>query len=131
LDELVDVLRGAAGGSGTALAMFEHEDEWFAIVRADGDDDPRLFVSNLEAASHSIFAGVIGSESEVDAIEADDDEVEPTDEDWAGEIDLLADLGVSSLVLHQLVEQYSDDPGAALTQISETIGFGDLLQSLR
>ena len=102
-----------------------------AIVRADGDDDPRLFVSNLEAASHSIFAGVIGSESEADGVEVEEDEVEPADEMWAGEIDLLSDLGVSGPALHQLVDQCSDDPGAALTQISETIGFGDLLQSLR
>jgi putative tRNA adenosine deaminase-associated protein len=57
LDELVDTVRDQVEG-GTGLVVLEREDEWFALVRVDGDDDARVFVSDLPAARSSRFSGV-------------------------------------------------------------------------
>ena len=38
LEDLTDALRGVAVGDQPVLAVIEHEDEWFALVRVDGDD---------------------------------------------------------------------------------------------
>ncbi len=73
LDDLVEALRGVAVGDEPVLAVVEHEDEWFAVVRVDGDDEPRLFVSDLFAASRSSYAELLAPAADVD------------DEDEAGE----------------------------------------------
>ncbi|WP_336922012.1 tRNA adenosine deaminase-associated protein [Aquipuribacter sp. SD81] len=57
LDELVDTVRDQVDG-GTGIVVLEREDEWFALVRVDGDDDARVFVSDLPAARSSRFSGV-------------------------------------------------------------------------
>jgi putative tRNA adenosine deaminase-associated protein len=128
------------------LALIEHEDEWFALIRVDGDDEPRLFVSDLAAASHSRYgpllapAADVDSADDLDATDEDDDE-DDSDEDeqeeeskiaaWAGETDLLEDFGVSGRTLRKLVEENGEDPGAVLAEVGETVGFGELLDALR
>jgi putative tRNA adenosine deaminase-associated protein len=151
LDDLAESLRSAAIDDGPVLAVVEHEDEWFALVRVDGDDDPRVFVSDLFAASRSAYAELLAPAADVDP---DDDEEpaadpdaeddpgnDPDDDDtedpeiviavWAGETDLLEDLGVSGRVLRKLVEDNADDPGLVLGEVGETVGFGGLLEALR
>ncbi len=75
LDDLADVLRGTVSDGGTALAVLEHEDEWFAVVRVDGDDvaaaegvddDVRLFVSDLPASQRSHYADLLAPAAEVE-----------------------------------------------------------------
>lgn len=148
LDDLVDTLRSVAVDDQPVLAVVEHEDEWFAIVRVDGEEEPRLFVSDLGAASHSAFAELLAAAADADVPDEDDDEDESdggNDEDddgpaedeeivlaaWAGEPDLLEDLGVSARNLRKLVEDNADDPGAVLAEVGETVGFADLLEALR
>ena len=155
LDDLAESLRAVAIDEGPVLAVVEHEDEWFALVRVDGDDDPRVFVSDLFAASRSSYAELLAPAADVDsqedddpapAVEGDADEDEdghndPDDDDpadaeieiavWAGETDLLEDLGVSGRVLRKLVEDNADDPGLVLGEVGETVGFSGLLEALR
>ena len=50
---------------------------------------------------------------------------------WAGEPDLLEDLGVPGRALRRLVEENADDPGAVLADVGERVGFGELLEALR
>ncbi len=50
---------------------------------------------------------------------------------WAGETDLLEDLGVPGRTLRKLVEDNADDPGAVLAEVGESVGFADLLEALR
>ncbi len=58
LDELVDTVRSELD-SETGLVLLEREDEWFALVRVDGEDDARVFVSDLPAArASSTYAAV-------------------------------------------------------------------------
>ncbi len=153
LDDLVDALRGVAVDSQPVLAVIEHEDEWFAVVRVDGEDEPRLFVSDLGAASRSAYAELLAAAADVDVPDEDESgdpaagdgaaaeggeeseaEAEPEETvvaAWAGEPDLLDDLGVSSRNLRKLVEDNGDDPGAVLGEVGETVGFADLLEALR
>jgi putative tRNA adenosine deaminase-associated protein len=146
LDDLVDSLRSASVAGEPALAVVEHEDEWFALVRVDGEEEPRLFVSDLGAASRSAYAELLASAADADVAEDDDegDDGEGDDEGdgdsdddeipvaaWAGEPDLLDDLGVSARTLRKLVEDNADDPGAVLAEVGDTVGFADLLEALR
>jgi putative tRNA adenosine deaminase-associated protein len=147
LDELVDSLRAVAVDDQPVLAVIEHEDEWFALVRVDAEDEPRLFVSDLGAVSHSPYGELLAAAADVDdplddaeiGDDADEGDDEDGDEDedeqvlaaWAGESDLLDDLGVSARTLRKLVEDNSDDPGAVLGEVGETVGFAELLEALR
>jgi putative tRNA adenosine deaminase-associated protein len=143
LEDLTDALRGVAVGDQPVLAVIEHEDEWFALVRVDGDDEPRLFVSDLYSASHSRYGPLLAPAADVDSADEVDDEEdeedgESKDEDeepkvaaWAGEMDLLEDLGVSGRTLRKLVEENGEDPGAVLAEVGEVVGFVELLDTLR
>ena len=76
LDDLADILRGVAHGEHPVLAVIEHEDEWFALVRVDGDEDARVFVSDLGAASRGPYAELLSPAGDIDTPvvdEADDD----------------------------------------------------------
>jgi putative tRNA adenosine deaminase-associated protein len=145
LEDLTDALRGVAVGDQPVLAVIEHEDEWFALVRVDGDDEPRLFVSDLAAASRSHYGPLLAPAADVDDVDEVDDAGEEDDEEedgdreddepkvavWAGESDLLEDLGVSGRTLRKLVEENSDDPGTVLGEVGEVVGFVELLDALR
>jgi putative tRNA adenosine deaminase-associated protein len=140
LDDLVDALRSVAVDDQAVLAVVEHEDEWFALIRIDAEEEPRLFVSDLAAATHSPFGGLLAPAADVDVPAEDKDDEDGDDEDdgeevtvaaWAGEADLLEDLGVSARTLRKLVEDNADDPGAVLGEVGESVGFAELLEALR
>jgi putative tRNA adenosine deaminase-associated protein len=145
LEDLTDALRTVDVADQPVLAVIEHEDEWFALVRVDGDDEPRLFVSDLFTASHSRYGPLLAPAADVDSADEvadddkdDDEEDEEEDDDeepklaaWAGETDLLEDLGVSGRTLRKLVEENGDDPGAVLADVGEVVGFVELLDALR
>ncbi|MGN6243488.1 MAG: tRNA adenosine deaminase-associated protein [Motilibacteraceae bacterium] len=176
LGELSGRLRGAAVDDGTVLLLLEREDSWFAIVRVDGDDDPRVFVSDLEAALASPYADALGLEEleAVGALAADLDEPRPVasssaasasgggfEEDVediseelddgeeeaepeggdgrngtsaspaAGDLDLLADLGVAPEQLLALTGDDAPTTGEAVGAIAEAAGFADLVDALR
>jgi putative tRNA adenosine deaminase-associated protein len=66
LDDLSDLLRGAAVGEHPVLCVIEREDGWFALVRVDGEDDPRLFVSDFAAAVRGHYEPVLAPAADVD-----------------------------------------------------------------
>jgi putative tRNA adenosine deaminase-associated protein len=146
LEEVADQLRSVAVDDEPVIAVLEHEDEWFALFRVDGDDDPRLFVSDLPAASRSGYAELLAPAAEIEV--ADEDDVpdgEDDDEDdeqpagdpaaagvlWAGDVDILEDLGVTGGALRRLVEEHDEDPAAAIAVLGEQVGFAELLEALR
>jgi putative tRNA adenosine deaminase-associated protein len=151
LDGLADSLRAVAVDDQPVLAVVEHEDEWFALVRVDGEEEPRLFVSDLAAASRSGYAELLAPAADVEpmldadeeAAEGDEEEGAEDEEDgdgeadqpalavWAGEADLLEDLGVTGSALRRLVQDNADDPGAVLAEVGERVGFSELLEALR
>jgi putative tRNA adenosine deaminase-associated protein len=156
-DELGDALRGAVDDDRPVLAVLEREDEWFALVRTDGDIDVKVFVSDAVAAAESAYAPLFAelpaaTGLPVRAAAVDDDE-DDTDEDpdeeeaaaeptsarsesgiaedvWAGDPELLGDLGCPADVLVRLATS-SADPATATVEIGELLGCADVLESLR
>lgn len=120
LDALVDTMRRAGKGDSTTLLVLEHEDEWFALVRADDADDPRVFVSSARAAGESAYAEALGVE------EVDDEDDEPT-----GDAEILADLGVPADLLLELAGDDGPDVEEAVAEVAEKAGFATILDELR
>ncbi|WP_337062422.1 tRNA adenosine deaminase-associated protein [Kineococcus sp. G2] len=147
-EELGDVLRGAVGDDAVVLAVLEREDEWFAFVRTDGDDT-RVFVSDAVAAADSSYAELFAElppATEVPppgggAADDEDDEDGPGapgtaavpgagEAVWAGDPDLLADLGCPATTITRLAVS-GPDPSAATVEVGEVLGFAEVLESLR
>jgi putative tRNA adenosine deaminase-associated protein len=177
----------------TAVLLLEQEDVWFAVVRVDADEDPRVFVSDAAAISRSAYAelllaaglpavggvpgvGPVSAEPAVVPgleIDLEQDEDEAEDEDGAvriagavvdgdeeaeadpeavalvtispypaestpllprsgpaGDIDLLADLGVSAATLTGLCAEHLPT-GEALADLAEALGAADELEGVR
>jgi len=113
LDDLADALRvHELGEAEPVLAFIEREDAWWAVVRVDGDEDPRIFVSDAAGTAASTFSTLLD-------VEADEDVVAAA---YAGDIDLLADLGTSPDDLQEMCE---DEllPMDALAAVAEAGGF--------
>jgi putative tRNA adenosine deaminase-associated protein len=123
LDDLADALRAnEVGDAEPVLAFIEREDAWWAAVRVDGDEDPRVFVSDLAGAAASTYSGLL-------EVEAHDDGGSAA-AGCAGDMDLLADLGTSP---DDLQEMCDDEmlPMDALAALAEAGGFAEVLDSLR
>ena len=122
LGELTDELRAIAADDDPVLLFLEREDAWWAVVRVDGDEDPRIFVSDAAGAASSSYSELLKIDS--------DEEVEPVAGACAGDLDVLADLGTSPDALTTMCE---DEvlPMDALAAVSEAGGFGEVLDSLR
>ncbi|NEB69935.1 hypothetical protein G3I39_23195, partial [Streptomyces fulvissimus] len=59
LSDLTDLAREATTDDDTVLAYIEQEDTWFGIVRVDGEDDPRIYVSDAAAAARSSYGEML------------------------------------------------------------------------
>lgn len=153
LADLADLARESAADDGeTVIVFIEQEDEWFGIVRVDGEDDPRVFVSNGAAASRSSYGEILTGEllgkdrddadTDLDALDLDGTEdgepeaaeadADADDTDGAiapagplGEGRVLADLGMSERDLLGL------ETGDALGEIADAIGAGEILEAVR
>ncbi|MEU1307315.1 hypothetical protein ABZ419_00170 [Streptomyces cinnamoneus] len=147
LTDLADLARDHSVDDDTVLALIEQEDSWFAIVRVDGEDDPRVYVSDAAAASRSSYGAMLVDEltgrdeddGELDSLDLDgteDGEPEAAEADADGDADgpvrhaplgddaLLADLGVSGKELQAL-------DGDALSTIADVLGCTDVLEAVR
>jgi putative tRNA adenosine deaminase-associated protein len=129
VDDLADVATETLGLTGDELALLcvEVEDEWFAIARYRGEEEPRVFLSDVHAVvSHSLgelfaeFAGVVPDK------EGNGLGVRP-----AGDFELLSDLGVSSEELLELSMEEGVLPADILSVIAERLSFADELDRLR
>ena len=122
LGELTDELRAVADEDQPVLLLVEREDAWWAVVRVDGDDDPRVFVSDAPGAAASSYSELLEVESE------DEEEELPTG--CAGDLDVLADLGMTPEELKEMCDDETP-PMDALATVAEGAGFGEVLDSLR
>lgn len=120
--ELADVvgrLQLAADASEPILVLVEREDTWWAVLRVDGDDDARVFVSDVEGVGNSPYAGLLETG------------VEPlTGNSFGGDLDVLSDLGTSPDELREMCEEELV-PMDAMASIAEAAGFAEVLDSLR
>jgi putative tRNA adenosine deaminase-associated protein len=128
MDDIIDLLREAAveATGDTVLLLVEEDDEWFGVVRLDGDDDPRAFLSDERAGRTSGIAALLAQF--VDSATPADAEDSP-DGDLLGDPELLQDLGLDAARLADLSE--SSLPGDALLVVAEHAGFADEFDRLR
>jgi putative tRNA adenosine deaminase-associated protein len=123
VDDITDIMRETAveTAADTVVLLIEQEDEWFAVVRLDDGEDPRVFLSDPRATLTSDLARMlheqIGDIAEV-----------PTD-DPVGDPGLVSDLGTDAARLTELGERRL--PGDALSVIAERAGFADDYERLR
>jgi putative tRNA adenosine deaminase-associated protein len=149
LSDLADLAREASPDDDTVLVLIEQEDAWFGVVRIDGEDDPRIYISDAAAAARSSYgeilltAELLGKEPgddgpDLDSLDLDGTEDgEPDDDDDdgtaaeavphspVGDTEILDDLGVSEKELRALG---ADD---ALNSIAEALGASEVLETVR
>jgi putative tRNA adenosine deaminase-associated protein len=123
VDDITDIMRETAveTAGDTVVLLIEEEDEWFAVVRLDDGEDPRVFLSDPRAALGSDLARMLHEQ-------IGDLEETPT-EDPVGDPELLSDLGITPDRLRELGERTL--PGDALSVIAERAGFAEDYDRLR
>ncbi|MEU9424048.1 hypothetical protein AB0D87_14640 [Streptomyces sp. NPDC048342] len=149
LSDLADLARESASeADDTVLVFIEQEDAWFGVVRVDGEEDPRVFVSNAAAAARSSYGELLltdellgrepkAAADDLDALDLDgteDGEPDAEEDDDAdgsavlagpvGDAAILDDLGVSAKELLSLDED-------ALNEIADALGASDVLETVR
>lgn len=130
LDGFADALRDLGGG--TALGFVEENDEYLGIVRVDGDDDPRVFVSDRRVIDTSDLANRLFEDALPISTQFEDDEEGTVPEaDLAGDVELLADLGTSGDVLVELLAEEGMLPADVVSEVCERAGCLDVLDEVR
>ena len=151
LADLADLARGSAQDDDSVLIFIEQEDSWFAIVRVDGEDDPRIFVSDGAAAARSSYGSVLTDElvdqagesefGDLDHLLDEEAEAEEQDDEDAegrggvpvgplGDAHLLTEFGLAADELLALSGEGAV-PGDALEEIAEALGCGEVLEAVR
>ncbi|MFD6420300.1 hypothetical protein [Streptomyces sp. NPDC060194] len=156
LSDLSDLARESAAEAGglddeTVLVLIEQEDAWFGVIRVDGEEDPRVYVSDAAAASRSSYGEILLTDELLgrDPARADDltvpdldgtEDGDGPDETGAdaggpaddavpagpvGEAALLDDLGISEKELLSL------GVGDALGEIAEVLGAAEVMEAVR
>uniref|UniRef100_A0AAU2JPP0 tRNA adenosine deaminase-associated protein n=1 Tax=Streptomyces sp. NBC_00049 TaxID=2903617 RepID=A0AAU2JPP0_9ACTN len=156
LSDLIDLARSAAVDDDTVVALIEQEDAWFGVVRVDGEEDPRYFVSNASAAARSSYGSMLtkellGSDEEDDELDeldldgtedGEEDAIsafadEDADEDEAGgtgaEPVPAGPLGDPRLLddLGVTHKQLMTLDGDALSEIADSLGATEVLEAVR
>lgn len=129
LDALVDEVRDRSDG--LALLFLEEDDEYFAVVRVDGDRDARTFISDVRAIdTFPLAARIMEDEVPIAPVEDDDDSPPPATVP-AGDASIVADLGVSSDDLVELCGEEGLLPADVITAICAKAGCADVLEEIR
>lgn len=145
--DLTDMLRDLDEDADQTLLFLEEDDVYVAIVRVDGAEDARVFVSDIRAGEESRIAVMLLEEAgtpepvpflvddELDSADAasddDDDSAESTDVVPAGDADLLADMGTPSAGLLALCAHEGLLPADVITEVAKRAGCVDELEEIR
>ncbi|GAA2586831.1 hypothetical protein OG542_21060 [Streptomyces violaceus] len=152
LSDLADLARESSPDEDTVLVLIEQEDAWFGVVRVDGEDDPRIYVSDAAAAARSSYGEILLTDEllgrdpddgdDLDALDLDgtedgeSDEADEEADDGAtasadavphgpvGDPQILDDLGVSEKELRLMSTE-------AVTEIAESLGASETLETVR
>ncbi|MGW1172722.1 tRNA adenosine deaminase-associated protein [Kitasatospora sp. NPDC002543] len=151
LADLADLARDSTQDDDSVLIFIEQEDAWFAIVRVDGEEDPRIFVSDGAAAARSSYGSVLTDElvdqagesefGDLDHLLDEAEEAAEQDEEDAetpggvpvgplGDAHLLTEFGLAADELLALSGEGAV-PGDALEEIAEALGCGEVLEAVR
>jgi putative tRNA adenosine deaminase-associated protein len=143
LDTLVDELRDVVAdtGASSVVLFVEEDDEYLAIVRLDGEAEPRVFLSDVRAVDTSAIAAMLYEEAAAESLE--EQETEEDDEDGdedgslraeadpAGDHELLSDLGTPGKVLLDLCAEEGMLPADVITSVCESLGCLEQVEALR
>jgi putative tRNA adenosine deaminase-associated protein len=117
LDALVDTVRPLPSDVGSIVFVSVDED-FFVIARVQGRD-VRVLLSDVTAATEwPLASGVVDL---LDLPEPDDEEDERQP---AGDLGILADLGISAMDLGVVCDDPDMYPDEALSDIARRLGFG-------
>ena len=124
LDSIINALRSQPGEGGS-IALVSVAEEFFVIVRVFGAE-PRVLVSDELAALDWPLAAQALVLLEIDLPDDDDDDDDDDEPGLpAGDLSILADLGVSADEIDLLCGDLELYPEEALSTIASRIGFGD------
>ena len=118
IDSLSHALRRLSGDAG-AVGMVAVDEDFFVLVRVDGTET-RVLLSDVTAADEWEMA-----QSAIDFLglpPPEDDDVEVP----AGDLDLLADLGLHAIDMGALLDDVELYPDEMLSEIARQLGFGKL-----
>lgn len=157
LSDLAELAREASPEDDTVLVLIEQEDAWFGVVRVDGEDDPRIYVSDAAAAARSSYGEILltaellgrdpdADETDLDALDLDGTEDGESDSDPDADSDDDDEAGTSAeAVPHGPVgdTEILDDLGVgekelraldaddALSAIADALGASEVLETVR
>ncbi len=118
LDQLTTELRRWPGDAG-ALGFVSVDEDFFLLVRVSGAK-VRLLLSDITAADEWETARNVLEELDIPLAE-EDDEDEPTP---AGDLGIVADLGMGAMDMGVLIDDYDLYPDEMLSDIAKRLGFG-------
>lgn len=104
------------------LAMVSIDEDFFVLVRRDSSG-LRIVLSDVTAVEESSLADHVADLMNLPEVDADDDP-QP-----GGDLDLLADLGVSAADLIDLCDDDDAIPEDLLLELAERLGFDDELET--
>lgn len=121
---LTEALR-AHHSEGSVIGLVSVDEDFFIVARMDGAT-PRWLLSDASAAADFSLAADILDSLDIPMPEDEDlDDVTP-----AGDVTLLADLGMSGSEFAILAENVDFYPDEVLLTVANRLGFGDLFESL-
>ncbi len=123
LDAFLKALRRLPSDVGT-LGMVSVDEDFFVLARVSGAH-VRLLLSDVGAATESPLARAVIEHLELPPPDDDDDQVQP-----AGDLGLLADLGVSAMQLGAMCDDAELYPDELLADIADRLGFGGQFDEL-
>ncbi|MCX5049329.1 MULTISPECIES: hypothetical protein [unclassified Streptomyces] len=156
LSDLADLAREASTEDDTVLVLIEQEDGWFGVVRIDGEEDPRIYVSDAAAAARSSYGEILltdellgrepgDDDSDLDSLDldgtedgepddrADDDDDDDGDGDTSAESVPHSPVGDPAILddLGVSSKELRSLDADALNTIAEALGASEVLETVR
>jgi putative tRNA adenosine deaminase-associated protein len=133
VSDMADLARDTPGE--IRLVLIEEDDEYAAIVRADGhDDEPRAFLTDGHAADSYPVAAVLTEDLiEIGEDELSDVEDAPPAHDSApfGDPEIVEDLGTSAFDLLTMCAHEGTLPIDVLVAVCDKAGCGEVFDRVR
>ena len=117
LSAVVSGLRRYPGEAGV-LGLISVDEDFFILLRLVGGR-ARLLISDVTAATEWPLARQVVDELDIPLADDDDEQVP------AGDLAIVADLGMSAMDLGALCDDIDLYPEEMLEEIAETLGFGN------
>jgi putative tRNA adenosine deaminase-associated protein len=125
LEELMDALRRLPGDGG-ALAAVSIVEDFFVLVRVRGKL-VQAFLSDVFAANDWPIARDVCDYLGVDLPDEDDDDDDPSP---VGDLNILADLGLSELDLQSIATDIDESTDELALIVLDRIGLGELARTV-